>query len=55
MTSSSPRQLLLIAVLGGLALLSACNRRDQEPTRDLAPPGADMPASPVLPSSSPTT
>ncbi|MDY0747856.1 hypothetical protein SNE35_25360 [Paucibacter sp. R3-3] len=47
-------RIVLAAVLGGLALLGACNRRDQEPGRDLAPPNPGLPASPALPSSSPT-
>ena len=51
----SVRSIVLAAMLGGLALLGACNRRDQEPGRDLAPPAPGLPASPALPTLSPTT
>jgi len=51
---STLRRIVVVAALGGLALLGACNRRDREPGRDLAPPSPGLPASPALPSSSPT-
>jgi len=51
---STVRSIVLAAVLGSLALLGACKRPEQEPGRDLAPPSPGLPASPALPSSSPT-